>query len=332
MATDQQLLRVLHDKCPSETTAKNYEGRFRALRGKKGFENASMHDVATRPAKYWPLVKAAYPNVNSRRAVVSAVLALYKYAPGLKEDHAREFEGWNKTHVDMTRLVHMDAQLNQMSQAQRQNHVSWQEIVAKLEEMRRAPDPHATRKTSMQFLLLQVLTDIKPKRADLGNLRIHYDRDPLAKTDNYIVLQRERNAGYLVLQRYKTSKQYHRFEEDFSQKTVRVIKDSLRRHPRHHLFVSIHGRPYERNNSYSSFVRNTFDQLFGRKLGVSLYRHVFLSEAVDVTNMTGEERAELARDMLHSTGQQTQYRFVTRSTQDNTCDCVCQPKTRASPA
>ena len=63
------------------------------------------------------------------------------------------------------------------------------------------------------------------------------------------------------------------------------------------------------NDTYGSFVQRTFEQLFGRGTGVSLLRHIYISEKLDFDNMTLEEQDEEARLMLHTSGLQKQYKW-----------------------
>jgi hypothetical protein len=248
---------------------------------------------------------------------------VYRHDPKLQQSHEAAHAEWVNRHRDMVHLSSMRESQNVMSDSQRANYVAWRGVVTKVQELKRGEDPHSTRKNSLRYLLLTLLTDVKPKRADFGNLRVYIDTDPDKKNENYIVMKRASLSAYLVMHVYKTSKKYHRFEEDLAPSTVRVLKDSLRRYERNHVFVDVHGKPFG-NNGYTNFVKRTFEHYFGTKTGVSLIRHIFLSEAVALGEMSEDERRELSRDMLHNVEQQSKYRFVQSKNQK--CECVCKDK------
>lgn len=319
--------KLLKEKLPSPVSAHTYISRFSALLQKPEFKHVTIRALLVNPNKYWPVMRKVYVNINTLKTTINSVLACYRYDDRLKTGHAQQYKRWTQLHTDMQRLLNMDSRQNKMNDKQKKNYVAWSEIKLKVSELQRDDPFSKGLRHAMKYLLLVVITDVTPKRADFGALRIYYDADPDVQKQNYIVVNTQRNAAYIVLQNYKTSKTFMRHEEDLKPETVRVIKQSLRRYPREYLFIDSRSRPYLRDASYSEFVRNTFGTFWKeKKLGVSLYRHVFLSEAVDWNNMTGQEQTDLARDMQHSVGQQQQYRFITKESESRSCNCVCTDK------
>jgi hypothetical protein len=182
----------------------------------------------------------------------------------------------------------------------------------------------------MQFTLLSVITHLRPKRADLGAVEIYRDDDPRKTDQNYIVLRKPKDGGsYLVMNMYKTSKYYQTVEEDLPEGLVRDIEQSLTRHPRKYLFTKEKGDPMS-NNTYSVFVRQTFEELFGRSTGVSLLRHIYITEKLDFDDMTIEERNAEAKLMLHTSGLQQQYKWPKKVICPKLCAAYINPthKTR----
>ena len=73
----------------------------------------------------------------------------------------------------------------------------------------------------------------------------------------------------------------------------------------------MNGRPFS-NQGFSKFVSRTTKRVFGsgdKAPGVSLLRHAFCT-ALDYNSQTGQERAELALRMGHSSPMQDAYRFL----------------------
>jgi hypothetical protein len=84
------------------------------------------------------------------------------------------------------------------------------------------------------------------------------------------------------------------------------------------------------NNTYSVFVKTTFEQLFGRGTGVSLLRHIYITEKLDFDDMTIEEQETEAKFMLHTSGLQRRYKWPKKVLCPKLCAAYINPtdKTR----
>jgi len=143
---------------------------------------------------------------------------------------------------------------------------------------------------------------VTPKRADLGNVHLVKRKPADHDNKNYLLLN---STPTLVINLHKTASTHGPIIDKLSSEYADILRDSLKRYPREYLFISTQGGPYELNNSYTQFVRNTFGDLFdGRKLGVSLWRHVYVSEKVDFNAMQHNEIIESAQKMGTSVMQQ----------------------------
>jgi hypothetical protein len=286
-------------------TRESYASRLRALVKNVGAEG--LFDILVTPNKWYPKIQTAYPSLSTRKNLITAILVLFREDKELQSPaHAEAAARWRKLHEDLGR--HQDARVRRSEPAEKQvaQYTSFEEIEAKYEELRRG-HPHTTRRKSLQFLLLSVFVHLRPKRADLGSVTIFNTKDPNRTDINYVVL-RTKGTSFLVMNMYKTSKYYQTVEEDLPEGLVRDIRTSLGRWPREHLFVKEDGEAMS-NNTYTKFVQATFQDLFGRSTGVSLLRHIYITEKLDFDNMTLEEQNAEAKLMLHTTGLQRQYKW-----------------------
>ena len=80
------------------------------------------------------------------------------------------------------------------------------------------------------------------------------------------------------------------------------------------------------NNTYSVFFKKTFEQLFGRGTGVSLLRHIYITEKLEFDDMTLEERDAEAKLMLHTAGLQSAYKWPKKTV----CPLLCAPYIKAT--
>lgn len=297
---------LLQKTYPNPKTFENYISRLRGLLQKMGNESIRLTDILHHPDTYYPTIQKAYPSITTRKNILTVLLVLFREDKELSSAHAEAYTKWKKLHDDLSKL--QDAQIRRSEPAEKQlrHYTSYEEIEKKYEEMRKLA-PHDTERHSMQFVLLSILVHLRPKRADLGAIKIYKEQDPRNKERNYIVL-RKKGSSYLVMNMYKTSKYYQTVEEEIPNGLVRDIQTSLARWPREYLFRKDDGDPMS-NNTYSVFVKSTFMDLFGRSTGVGLLRHIYITEKLNFDDMTMEEQDAEAKLMLHTSGLQRQYKW-----------------------
>jgi hypothetical protein len=265
----------------------------------------TLLEILLSPDKFYPRMREHYESLITRRNVITAIMVLFREDEELKQrtDIAPE---WRRLFDDLTR--HMEARIKRSEPDNKQieKYTSYEEIESKYDDLSKH-SPHTTRKKSFQFLMMSILVHLRPKRADLGNVLLFKTNDPNRTDINYIVL-RKKGASFIAMNIYKTSKHYQTVEEDLPEGLVRDIIQSVKRWPRRHLFTREDSEPMS-NNTYSKFVMNTFEELFGRATGVSLLRHIYISEKLDFDNMTLEEQDNEAKLMLHTSGLQRRYKW-----------------------
>lgn len=316
-------MELLDKAFPNEKTRENYKSRLRGLL--KKLEPATLDDILKHPDTYYPKMKTAYESITTRKNMLTTILVLFREHKPLMEEHADSHAKWKKLHDDLVRLQEAKIKRSEPEDKQVEKYTSYEEIEAKYAELK-TKTPHTTERSSMQYLLLSILVHLRPKRADLGAVRIVHDVDPRRTDENYIVL-RKKGTSYLVMNLYKTSKYYQTVEEDMPAALVTDIQESLRRWPRDHVFRKENGEPMS-NNTYTVFVKTTFEQLFGRATGVSLLRHIYITEKLNFDDMTLEEQEKEAKYMLHTSGLQRRYKWPKKVLCPKLCAAYIQPTKR----
>jgi hypothetical protein len=321
--TDEYYRDILKKSFTNPKTLDSYETRLRTIKEKVGAP--SYHSVLTEPNSYYPKLKEAYPSLTTRKNLITVLLSLYREDKALKEAYTPAYEIWKKLHEDLSRLQEAKIRRSEPDAKQVEKYTSFEEIQGKYDELRRR-GPHTSERASMQYVLLSIFVHLRPKRADLGAIRIYHEKDPRMTDMNYIVL-RKKGSSYLVMNLYKTSKYYQTVEEDLPEGLLRDIETSLGRWPRDYLFRKDDGEPMS-NNTYSVFVKNTFEHFFGRATGVSLLRHIYITEKLDFDNMTLEEQDREAKLMLHTAGLQRQYKWPKKTICPKLCAAYIKPTSR----
>lgn len=322
---DKRWIDLLERVYPNPKTRTNYNSRLTSLQRALATQ---LLEILEDPETYYPQMQKKYTSLATRKNILTAILVLFREDKELHENKPA-YERWKKLHDDLGRLQDAKVRRSEPEDKQVEKYTSFEEIESKYEELKRRGF-HDTLRHSMQFTLLSVITHLRPKRADLGAVEIYRDDDPRKTDQNYIVLRKPKDGGsYLVMNMYKTSKYYQTVEEDLPEGLVRDIEQSLTRHPRKYLFTKEKGDPMS-NNTYSVFVRQTFEELFGRSTGVSLLRHIYITEKLDFDDMTIEERNAEAKLMLHTSGLQQQYKWPKKVICPKLCAAYINPthKTR----
>jgi hypothetical protein len=316
----------------NKQTLNAYVHRLKMLKEKLGFAAAAdtaLHAILTDPDTFYPRIRAAYESLTTRKNILTPLLVLYRMDPALAATPAGAAASakWRKLHDDLAKLQDAKIKRSEPEEKQIEKYTSYEEITSKYEELKKR-GYHDTERHSSQYLLLSVLVHLRPKRADLGNITIFREKDPRSTDMNYIVL-RKRGGSYLVMNLFKTSKYYQTVEEEIPEGLKRDIETSLARWPRELLFRKTNGEPMS-NNTYSVFVKKTFEEFFGRGTGVSLLRHIYITEKLEFDDMTLEEQNAEAKLMLHTTGLQRKYKWPKKVLCPKLCAAYIAPthKTR----
>jgi len=312
------LNQVLDRAFPNVKTRENYKSRLRGLT--KSLNEADPFVILKAPDTYYPKLQQLYPSFSTRKNMLTLILVLFREDSALKSGNPEASARWKQFHDDLVRIQEAKVRRSEPEDKQVKQYTSYEEITQKYQELKKKT-PHNTLKSTQQFLLISILVHLRPKRADLGAVKVYNTNDPKKTDENYIVLRKEtEGTSYLVMNLYKTSKYYQTVEEDLPNELVKDLKTSLGRHPRTYIFTKENGEPMS-NNTYSVFVKHTFEELFGRSTGVSLLRHIYITEKLDFDDMTIQEQEDEAKLMLHTSGLQRRYKWPKKVI----CPKLCAP-------
>ena len=192
-------------------------GRHRRSPASTSDENDSSTSSGTFPV-------VSLPSPQSVLAYCSAITAVIKRLdPDQKERLGGESilrKHWNKCMSDLNTKIRQKYDGWIASDRQRDNFVSWEDLIVKREELAANPETYG----SNAHLLLAFLTYMPPMRtSNYGALRLfdssnnRLPRSSKVKKDiedqrwNYVQLFKDR--GVIVVQDYKTANHYHRLEK-----------------------------------------------------------------------------------------------------------------------
>jgi hypothetical protein len=324
---DREILKIIETAYTNENSARIYLHRLHRIQEISGGQ--PLFQVVSNPDTFYPQLRAAFPNIATRKNHLTVVLALFKHSEELSTlapptARAR----WSKFHEDMDAFQRSRSKKNLPTASQLARYTPWEEIELKYKELggkrRVGQDPHASMGASMEYLLISMLVHVPPKRCDYGHMRIYHGRDPHKNDENYVVLRNRvqaaskpnnsknnnrPSASYMVFTQYKTAKFMGRIDEDLPLQAEADLLASLRRYPRDYLFVTRFNEPFQGPQAFSKFVIRVFRKLFGRDTGMTMLRHIYITENLSWDRMTDEQLELVSKQMMHSRALQRQYHW-----------------------
>ena len=268
----------------SDSSKLNYKQKLAKL---KEWVQKPIEWIMVNPKTVLKKLKKQTEEPASLGAYIAPICKLYSIHPAFlanNEKHYTLYKALLKHYVKKRDTIYDN---NIMSAKNMEIIVPYDMILDRFCDMEKEDTTFTNYKTHLRYVLFAMFLNIKPKRADLGEVRIIRNTNiiPTAFTNTNCLMLNDDRPSYLVMNKYKTLKTYGPINEKLDPKLVIILKKSIEMFPRDYLFISLSGKikfhPYTKNNSYSHYVRRAFDHEFGKGMGVSLWRHVYIGEHVD---------------------------------------------------
>lgn len=290
----------------SESTTTQYLQTLFKLNGSKPFNNLawakkidSVQEIIDTYAK---------STQGNQYMVLSSALSLFKD----KATYKATYNHWKDKMME-ARKESRDQPLHEKSDKQEENWLTWEEVNKKKRELNEECSSFLSNKniSSNQFdklqslVLLCLYTDIQPRRnADYSNMfvvkKLGKDYD---KTKNYYDLSTHKFHFNI----YKTAKKWGEQIEDVPESLQKVLNEYFKFHPlassktkEFKLLVKSDGSAL---NSLNGITR-MLNKIFGKKVGSSMLRHIYLSSKY------GDTIKEMEKDqvaMSHTGAVQSSY-------------------------
>ena len=310
----------------ADSSIANYEARLRKLL--EICHPKSLKDILKHPSVIYPIIAKHTNNKCTTIANYATLISkIYSSNPEIAEKYPKAQKQWKHYLYKCRNEQNSIYSENKASQEKLAQVVTMEDIKTRhLELSSKGPK---NKKEALNLVLLSCFIHLVPKRADLGNVRIYFNAppDPAPKDINYIVLAKE--GSVLQINKFKTAKHVKNgITEGVAKQLYDDIMMSLQVHPREFLFTNIKGEPYTKNNSYSQFVKRAFLSMFGKPMGVSLWRHVYVSTEMDLHRMSDREIQERVRKMGTSEQQLKHvYKWINMDAKSPTqiCETKCRP-------
>jgi len=298
---------LIQRKEVADSTANAYVKSLYILNGKVPFKTLSfLKDFAKIDG-----IISGYAD-NTQKALyttIASVLSLYSDKPTYKKAYAYYYDKMMGKAKELKA-----AETSDKTPKESENWLSWTDVQKKETEIRDDVEKFVDNKhiTPEQFglllhwVVLSLYTQIQPRRNQdyLDMFVVKKWKDTMSTDKNYLDLA----THQFIFNKYKTQKTYGVQKLDVPDTLMRVINLYLKHHPlskgnkakatEYKFLVFADGSPLTAVNA----ITRILNRVFGRKIGSSALRHIFLSNKYDIKGM--EEDAEA---MGHSVDEQRKY-------------------------
>lgn len=305
--------KLKNDKGVSESTATAYLRSLYMLNGKKPFKSLTFlkktEDLDNTIKEYADNTqKSIYTSIVS-------VLSLFKDKPAYSKTYKHYF---GKMIGKRDELKKTDGEKAEKTEKENENWISWDDVIKTRDELKKEIDGFGSRKVLdarqfedlLAYLVVSLYTFIPPRRnqdyLDMFVIRSHSDETPTDK--NYLVLNKKGEPTQFIFNKYKTQKKYGAQTEEIPEGLKQVLSTYLGHHPdmkgkkktanNFKLLVDSNCKPLDAVNA----ITRILNKIFGKKVGSSMLRHIYLSSKYDIAEMNKDAAA-----MAHSVDEQRKY-------------------------
>jgi hypothetical protein len=293
--------RLIEEKKLADSTATSYIQLLRKLNADVPFNNFSFLKskelLEQRISQYNESTQKTY------YSVITSVLNFVKDKSSYKSTYNFYFEKM----MEKAKENH-EKDSSEKSETQKKNWLTWKEVNSKLEALLKQVDDFKTSKhisnsnydTLLSAIILALYVYIPPRRnqdyQDLYFVKKLNEKNDT--TRNYFNLAKNE----FVFNKYKTAKTYGQQIINVSDNSelLELIKVYLKFHPskkgnEFRFLVFSDGKPLGAVNA----VTRVLNRVFGKNIGSSMLRHIYLSEKYNI-----DEMKTIANQMGHSITQQ----------------------------
>lgn len=311
-----QLHKQLTDeKKVAETTANAYVRTLYILNEKKPFKNLSfLRSTDTISAK----IEKDYAESTQKTlySALTSILSLYKDKSTYKKVYQFYYDKMMAKAQDASK-----ADTTDKTDKQEENWVSWKEVEKTANELRQKALNYAKDKqwdALLHSLVLGLYVWTAPRRnQDYLSMKIvrlgkKDNEAELSKEFNWLVLVPKDTPTKFIFNKYKTAKTYGQQTLDLTALTTpeKPLFDTILQYVRNHPGLKdkkVKEAPFLVDDSGTEIVSanaitRILNKVFGKNIGSSMLRHIYLSDKYDITEMK-----EDALKMAHSVSQQKEY-------------------------
>jgi hypothetical protein len=194
---------------------------------------------------------------------------------------------------DLRKQLYFDAEdtekqeeKQKLTKTQEENYITWEEVMKVYESLKTEAEPlfkleNLNKKQFnklQEFVLLSMYVLTPPRRSlDYAQFKI---RNPDLENDNYMITKGKKKEATLIFNAYKNSKRLGKQEIKVSNALRNIINKWILKNPHEYLLVNNNGNKIEQPK-----INLILNNIFGRNIGSSMLRHIFLTQKYGDVNL-----------------------------------------------
>ena len=286
----------------SESTADLYIKNLRKLNGNESLANLNF----LRGVKEVVDTISSY-KLSTKATIIAGILKIMPLM-GMSDKrlYKKPYQMYKAMHEEMSKERKVQNSSGVKSEAQEKNWIAWDEVNSIHQKLAQRVAKFAGKakldvheyNVLLEYLVLSLYVLLPPRRnMDYSFMKVSSSKDDDGFDANYY---REKD-GMFVFNKYKTAKKHGQESIEVPGPLKEIISTYLRFKPESEWFlVDYTGKPLQQVNS----ITRILNKVFGKKVGASMLRHIFITEKLGDKY---KELEETAKDMGHSMGQQKDY-------------------------
>ena len=297
----------LKGKGLADSTISAYLRILYTLNGDKAFKNLAFLKVY--PAIHTILDPLAESTQKTYLAAIVSVLDFTKD----KATYKKTYQHWHEKMMEAAKTSR-EVDTSKKTDTQEKNWIEWKEVLKIKDELDKKVSALTGQKmiTPQQYdyilqdLVLSLYTDIPPRRnqdyQQMYVVKKWNEKEPVDR--NYL----DYEGKQFVFNVYKTAKTHGQQKLPIPDTLYKLIQLYLKYHPIHKgnkkfassfvFLANVDGSALTAINA----ITRILNRIFGKKVGASMLRHIYLSDKYDITEMKKDADA-----MGHSTAEQRDY-------------------------
>jgi hypothetical protein len=297
----------------SETTASAYIKTMAILNGKAPFKNLTFlkktDEIMKKVGEY------AESTQKTLLASITSVLSLEKDKAGYKKAYKFYYDKM----MEKSKTAKVEGGSVEATEKQTENWLTWEDVVKKLGELKEQTEAFSKVKhlspsqfhTLLSYLILSLYVYVPPRRnQDYLGMSVFKalkkdNLDELPKDKNYLIVLKGVPTEF-VFNVYKTSKTYGQQKVPIPE-TLRGVINVYLAHlgDKAKTFQLLRVGSSRENMEQANGITRVLNKVFGKKVGSSMLRHIYLSSKYNIAEMSKD-----AEDMGHSLEEQKAYMVV----------------------
>ena len=250
---------------------------------------------------------------NTKRNYLIAITSVLSLDKSTSKKKQNLYDAYFKLMMEKNKELKAIEGSNEKTEVQKENWLSWSDVEKVRDDLKSKVDSFKSSKELslnqynllLECVIISLYTYLPPRRNDYMNMLI--TKLPSGLETNYYDIDKNQ----FIFNKFKTAKKEGQVIVNIPNELLEILQIYLKFHPdikgkikkkfnEVPFLVFFDGKPLVQVNS----ITRILNKIFGKKIGSSMLRHLFLSHKYGAVN---EEQKEDAKEMSHSLAQQKDY-------------------------